>query len=96
MAETENKAASVVNVAFAVAGAVVAVYIVFRIAVAIYYLVSNVAFAVARAAIAIFGSTSTSTTTNKKTMKAPGKNVRIFRDDFAGDPKSYFRKLRNK
>ena len=59
MAETENKAASVVNVAFAVAGAAVAVYIVFRIAVA------------------IFGSTST--TTNKKTMKAPGKNVRIFR-----------------
>ncbi|GMY20176.1 hypothetical protein FCV25MIE_15415 [Fagus crenata] len=76
MAETENKAASVVNVAFAVAGAAVAVYIVFRIAVA------------------IFGSTST--TTNKKTMKAPGKNVRIFRGDFAGDPKSYFRKLRNK
>ncbi|GMI99856.1 hypothetical protein HRI_003654900 [Hibiscus trionum] len=30
----------------------------------------------------------------KKTMKAPGRSYRIFRDDFKHDPASYFRGLR--
>ncbi|KAL4384219.1 hypothetical protein GQ457_15G004530 [Hibiscus cannabinus] len=30
----------------------------------------------------------------KKTMKAPGRSYRIFRDDFEHDPSSYFRDLR--
>ncbi|XVF03152.1 hypothetical protein REPUB_Repub04eG0236200 [Reevesia pubescens] len=30
---------------------------------------------------------------SKKTMKAPGRNYRIFRDDFEDDPASYFRDL---
>lgn len=32
----------------------------------------------------------------RKTMKAPGKDGRIFRDAFQSDPKGYFRNLRNK
>lgn len=31
---------------------------------------------------------------NKKTMKAPGRDYRIFRDDFERDPSNYFRDLR--
>ncbi|GMI99854.1 hypothetical protein HRI_003654700 [Hibiscus trionum] len=34
--------------------------------------------------------------TSKKTMKAPGRNDRIFRDDFERDPATYFRDLRKK
>ena len=30
----------------------------------------------------------------RKTMKAPGRNYRIFRDDFEKSPASYFRNLR--
>ncbi|KAF1896652.1 hypothetical protein Lal_00034351 [Lupinus albus] len=37
----------------------------------------------------LFGSDS-----NRKSMKAPGRNYRIFRDDFERDPGSYFRHLR--
>ncbi|EFH53151.1 hypothetical protein ARALYDRAFT_904655 [Arabidopsis lyrata subsp. lyrata] len=33
---------------------------------------------------------------NKKTMKAPGKDGRIFREVFESDPKGYFRNMRNK
>ncbi|KAL2570382.1 hypothetical protein AAZV13_18G182100 [Glycine max] len=29
-----------------------------------------------------------------KTMKAPGRNIRIYRDDFERSPKNYFRNLR--
>ncbi|KAI8539376.1 hypothetical protein RHMOL_Rhmol09G0178200 [Rhododendron molle] len=31
----------------------------------------------------------------KKMMKAPGRDFRIFRDDFERDPSSYFRSLRD-
>lgn len=31
----------------------------------------------------------------KKTMKAPGKDFRIYRDDFEHDPSTYFRDYRN-
>lgn len=31
---------------------------------------------------------------SRKTMKAPGRNTRIFRDEFERDPSSYFRDLR--
>ncbi|OMO93528.1 hypothetical protein CCACVL1_06444 [Corchorus capsularis] len=31
---------------------------------------------------------------SRKTMKAPGRNYRIFRDDFEDDPAGYFRRLR--
>uniref|UniRef100_A0A7N1A1P0 Uncharacterized protein n=1 Tax=Kalanchoe fedtschenkoi TaxID=63787 RepID=A0A7N1A1P0_KALFE len=30
----------------------------------------------------------------RKTMKAPGRDIRIFRDDFEADPSKYFRDLR--
>ncbi|CAD5318049.1 unnamed protein product [Arabidopsis thaliana] len=33
---------------------------------------------------------------HKKTMKAPGKDGRIFREVFESNPKGYFRNLRNK
>ncbi|KAK9934984.1 hypothetical protein M0R45_022103 [Rubus argutus] len=42
----------------------------------------------------VSGSTSTSEGQMKKTMKAPGRNVRINRDDFQRDPASYFKGLR--
>ncbi|OMO72083.1 hypothetical protein COLO4_27839 [Corchorus olitorius] len=32
---------------------------------------------------------------SRKTMKAPGRNYRIFRDDFEDDPADYFRRLRD-
>ncbi|KAF5751045.1 hypothetical protein HS088_TW02G00055 [Tripterygium wilfordii] len=32
---------------------------------------------------------------DKKTMKAPGRDYRIYRDDFEEDPATYFRNLRN-
>lgn len=32
----------------------------------------------------------------KKTMKAPGRNYRINRNNFEGDPSSYFRGLRKR
>ncbi|KAL3731586.1 hypothetical protein ACJRO7_028467 [Eucalyptus globulus] len=32
----------------------------------------------------------------RRTMKAPGMDTRIFRDDFAKNPASYFRNLRKK
>ncbi|KAJ7953942.1 Regulator of nonsense transcripts 3B like [Quillaja saponaria] len=31
---------------------------------------------------------------SRKTMKAPGRDYRIFRDDFEDDPAAYFRDLR--
>lgn len=34
------------------------------------------------------------TTSNRKTMKAPGRNASIFRDDFENNPAAYFRDLR--
>lgn len=33
-------------------------------------------------------------TSNRKTMKAPGRNARIFRDVFENNPAAYFRDLR--
>ncbi|OWM64014.1 hypothetical protein CDL15_Pgr006384 [Punica granatum] len=33
---------------------------------------------------------------DRKTMKAPGGTGRIYRDDFARDPKDYFRNLHKK
>ncbi|WRX14634.1 hypothetical protein QQP08_007121 [Theobroma cacao] len=33
---------------------------------------------------------------SKKTMKAPGRNNRIYRDDFTRNPKGYFRDLRKR
>ncbi|KAI9105072.1 hypothetical protein K1719_022788 [Acacia pycnantha] len=42
--------------------------------------------------LGLFGSDSKS----RKTMKAPGRDFRIFRDDFQDDPAGYFRGLRNK
>ncbi|KAK9928329.1 hypothetical protein M0R45_025472 [Rubus argutus] len=43
----------------------------------------------------VSGATSTSGE-QRKTMKAPGKDERIYRDDFERDPASHFRSLRNK
>ncbi|KAG2706911.1 hypothetical protein I3760_05G123900 [Carya illinoinensis] len=34
------------------------------------------------------------TTSNRKTMKAPGRDARIFRDVFENNPAAYFRDLR--
>ncbi|OIW20049.1 hypothetical protein TanjilG_31978 [Lupinus angustifolius] len=56
---------------------------------------SMVGLGVAAVAVAVvgafflFGSDS-----KRKSMKAPGRNYRIFRDDFERDPGSYFRDLR--
>ncbi|CAI0390522.1 unnamed protein product, partial [Linum tenue] len=57
--------------------------------------------AVAGVAAAAYGiaslfSGSESTSTNGKTMKAPGRDARILRDDFERNPSGYFRDLRNK
>ncbi|CAL1360128.1 unnamed protein product [Linum trigynum] len=57
--------------------------------------------AVAGVAAAAYGiaslfSGSESTSTNDKTMKAPGRDGRILRDDFEKNPSGYFRDLRNK
>lgn len=41
----------------------------------------------------VSGSISTSGG-QRKTMKAPGRNQRIYRDDFQRDPASYFKGLR--
>lgn len=47
------------------------------------------------AGIAIAVLAGSGTNTSRKTMKAPGRSTtRIFRDDFEGDPASYFRDLR--
>ncbi|KAK8563642.1 hypothetical protein V6N13_006120 [Hibiscus sabdariffa] len=45
--------------------------------------------------VSVLASTSNAST-SKKTMKAPERNDRIFRDDFERDPASYFRDLRRK
>ncbi|KAF8027159.1 hypothetical protein BT93_E0161 [Corymbia citriodora subsp. variegata] len=37
-----------------------------------------------------------SNSNGRKTMKAPGSDRRIFRDEFAKDPSAYFRDLRKK
>nr|GLL34128.1 hypothetical protein B456_008G175600 [Ipomoea trifida] len=44
------------------------------------------------AAVEIFGGSKS----DRRTMKAPGRDYRIFRDDFERDPGSYFRNLRGK
>jgi hypothetical protein len=46
------------------------------------------------AGVAIAGLAYLVTRNDRKTMKAPGRSDRIFRDDFEGDPASYFRDLR--
>ncbi|KAK9928342.1 hypothetical protein M0R45_025485 [Rubus argutus] len=51
--------------------------------------------AVAWGAELVSGATSTSGE-QRKTMKHPGRDERIFRDDFKRDPASHFRSLRNK
>ena len=45
------------------------------------------------AAASLLGSSSSSSS-DRKTMKAPGRDGRIDRDDFERDPASYFRDLR--
>ncbi|PRQ56758.1 hypothetical protein RchiOBHm_Chr1g0340821 [Rosa chinensis] len=52
--------------------------------------------ATAALAVAELVSGSTSLEEEKKTMKAPGRDERIYREDFERDPKSYFSGLRNK
>ena len=42
----------------------------------------------------VVGDLASSSEDSRKTMKAPGRNDRIFRDDFEKDPKTYFRDLR--
>ncbi|OAY50137.1 hypothetical protein MANES_05G111400v8 [Manihot esculenta] len=49
---------------------------------------------VACSVVALFSSLRGSNTDERKTMKAPGRNYRIFRDDFEDDPAGYFRSLR--
>ncbi|KAB2053172.1 hypothetical protein ERO13_A12G159750v2 [Gossypium hirsutum] len=56
--------------------------------------VADVAVAIAAGLLALGGMGLFSSSSNKKTMKAPGRNYRIFRDDFERDPSSYFRNLR--
>ncbi|XVF85774.1 hypothetical protein PTKIN_Ptkin17bG0144400 [Pterospermum kingtungense] len=43
--------------------------------------------------VAVLASSS-GDSSKRKTMKAPGGNYRIYRDDFEDDPSSYFRDLR--
>lgn len=47
------------------------------------------------AGVAVLASSS-GDLSKMKTMKAPGRNYRIFRDDFEDDPSSYFRDLRKR
>uniref|UniRef100_A0A7N2RD08 Uncharacterized protein n=1 Tax=Quercus lobata TaxID=97700 RepID=A0A7N2RD08_QUELO len=63
----------------------------------------NKAATIAKCAVAVLGvaiticgllSGSSGSKTNRKTMKAPARNHRIFRDDFERDPAAYFRNLR--
>ncbi|KAI3429218.1 BSD domain-containing protein [Psidium guajava] len=50
--------------------------------------------AVAAGVAALMGDSSTSD--GRRTMKAPGRDMRILRDDFERDTASYFRDLRRK
>ncbi|KAB1207130.1 hypothetical protein CJ030_MR7G011451 [Morella rubra] len=52
--------------------------------------------AAAYVTIADLMSDDSGTTTSKKTMKAPGRDVTIYRDDFERDTAGYFRDLRKK
>ena len=45
-------------------------------------------------AVVLFSCLRSSTSSGRKTMKAPGRDYRIFRADFESDPGSYFRNLR--
>ena len=45
------------------------------------------------AGLAIAVLSGSGSKSKRKTMKAPGRSTRIFRDDFEGDPASYFRDL---
>jgi len=57
--------------------------------------IAKCAVAVLGVAITIFGLLSCSSgSKNRKTMKAPARNHRIFRDDFERGPAAYFRNLR--
>ncbi|KAK7828652.1 hypothetical protein CFP56_030060 [Quercus suber] len=56
--------------------------------------IAKCAVAVFVAAVVIYGLLSGSSTTNRKTMKAPARNHRMFRDDFEKNPAAYFRNLR--
>ena len=58
--------------------------------------IAKCAVAVLGVAVAICGliSGSSGSKTDRKTMKAPARNHRIFRDDFERDPAAYFRNLR--
>ena len=50
----------------------------------------------AAAAVSLLSGSETDET-NRKKMKAPGKNNEVIcRDDFTSDPKGYFKKLRKK
>ncbi|KAL8102975.1 hypothetical protein AgCh_027491 [Apium graveolens] len=52
---------------------------------------------VAWSVLSLFSSESSDESDDRKIMKAPGKNgATMYRDDFASDPKSYFRDLRRK
>ncbi|KAK7828635.1 hypothetical protein CFP56_030059 [Quercus suber] len=63
----------------------------------------NKAATIAKCTVAVLGAAiticgllygSSGSKTNRKTMKAPARNHRIFRDDFERDPAAYFRNLR--
>lgn len=59
---------------------------------------AKVAGALVAAGVVAWGVSSlfcSGTSGNKKVMKAPGKNMYIFREDFESDPKGYFRSLRD-
>uniref|UniRef100_A0A6N2LRS6 Uncharacterized protein n=1 Tax=Salix viminalis TaxID=40686 RepID=A0A6N2LRS6_SALVM len=60
---------------------------------------SGTGIAAAAAAGAVAGAApvgSTSDSGKTKTMKAPGRNVRISRESFERDPKGYFRDMINR
>ncbi|MBA0621086.1 hypothetical protein Godav_006737 [Gossypium davidsonii] len=56
--------------------------------------VAEVAGAIATGLLALHATGLFSSSSNRKTMKAPGRNYRIYRDGFERDPASYFRNLR--
>ncbi|XVF85773.1 hypothetical protein PTKIN_Ptkin17bG0144300 [Pterospermum kingtungense] len=66
------------------AGSVLAVLALALVVLAVVFIVGVVVLA-----------SSSEDSSERKTMKAPGRNYRIYRDDFEDDPSSYFRALRN-
>lgn len=57
--------------------------------------IAGLAFCAVGAGVAsLMGNSSKSS--GRKTMKAPGRDERIFQDEFAKDPAAYFRDLRKR